>query len=41
MRADRTGSATMTRTLWVRAPWAILLLTAALVMPKLWLFAPR
>jgi len=40
MRADRTGSATMTRTLWVRAPWAILLLTAALVMPKLWLFAP-
>jgi hypothetical protein len=39
MRADRTGSARMTRTLWVRAPWAILLLTAALVMPKLWLFA--
>jgi hypothetical protein len=40
MRADRTGSATVTRTLWVRAPWAILLLTAALVMAKLWLFAP-
>jgi hypothetical protein len=40
MRADRTGSATMTRTLWVRAAWAILLLTVALVMAKLWLFAP-
>jgi hypothetical protein len=40
MRADRTGSARMTRTLWVRAAWAILLLTVALVMAKLWLFAP-
>jgi hypothetical protein len=40
MRPDRTGSATMTRTLQVRAPWAVLLLTAALVIPKSWLFAP-
>jgi hypothetical protein len=39
MRPDRTGSATMTRILQVRAPWAILLLTAALVVPKSWLFA--
>ena len=30
----------MTRTLQVRAPWAVLLLTAALVIPKSWLFAP-
>jgi hypothetical protein len=30
----------MTRILQVRAPWAILLLTAALVVPKSWLFAP-
>jgi hypothetical protein len=30
----------MTRILRVRAPWAILLLTAALVVPKSWLFAP-
>jgi hypothetical protein len=40
MRADRTGRQTVTRTLQVRAPWAILLLSVALVMPKLWLFAP-
>jgi hypothetical protein len=40
MRADRTGRATVTRTRQVRAPWAILLLTVALVMPKLWLLAP-
>jgi hypothetical protein len=40
MRPDRTDSATMTRILQVRAPWAILLLTAALVVPKSWLFAP-
>ena len=30
----------VTRTLQVRAPWAVLLLTAALVIPKSWLFAP-
>jgi hypothetical protein len=30
----------VTRTLQVRAPWAVLLLTAALVMAKLWLFGP-
>ena len=30
----------VTRTLQARAPWAILLLNAALVMAKLWLFAP-
>src|SRR4029450_2447989 len=40
MRADRTGRQTVTRTLQVRAPWLILLLTAALVVPKLWLLAP-
>jgi hypothetical protein len=40
MRADRTGTETVTRILQVRAPWAILLLTAVLVVPKLWLFGP-
>jgi hypothetical protein len=40
MPAEPTGTETVTRTLQVRAPWAILLLTAALVIPKLWLFAP-
>ena len=40
MRADRTGRVTVTRTRQVWAPWAILLLTVALVMPKLWLLAP-
>jgi hypothetical protein len=39
MRAGRTGNETATRTLQAQAPWAILLLTAALVMAKLWLFA--
>jgi hypothetical protein len=40
MRADRTDRQTVTRTLQVRAPWLILLLIVALVMPKFWLFAP-
>jgi hypothetical protein len=40
VRADRTGKGMVTRTLQARAPWAVLLLTAALVLPKLWLFAP-
>jgi hypothetical protein len=39
MRAERTGNETVTRTLQAQAPWVILLLTAALVMAKLWLFA--
>jgi hypothetical protein len=40
MPAEPTGTETVTRTLQVRAPWAILLLTAVLVVPKLWLFGP-
>src|SRR5215212_5801530 len=40
MRADRTGRETATGTLQVRAPWVILVLIVALVLPKLWLFAP-
>jgi hypothetical protein len=40
MPAERTGTETVTRTLQVRALWAILLLTAVLVVPKLWLFGP-
>jgi hypothetical protein len=39
MRADRAGRETVTGTALARAPWAILLVIVAQVVPKLWLFA--
>jgi hypothetical protein len=39
MGADRAGSETVTGTAQASAPWAILLVVVAQVVPKLWLFA--